>query len=153
MANASANAIGTSIDVVAAFAVTYSSPYLLTTQGANLGPRVGFIFGSLCTYFCIFSIFFVPEVKGRSLEEIEEMFEARLWAWKFSSYKTTGAAAAVSAHDRGQQDNVDASLVKGHDQIEVSGTCDSAEAQTERQFDRFDHKGEVEGQTEQQDKV
>lgn len=66
-----ANSIGTSIDVVAAFAVTYSSPYLLSSPGANLGAKVGFIFGCLCAYFCVYSIFFVPEMKVRYLKAPE----------------------------------------------------------------------------------
>jgi hypothetical protein len=35
----------------------------------------------------IFFFFFVPESKGRSLEELDEIFEAGVSAWKFSEYK------------------------------------------------------------------
>jgi hypothetical protein len=36
--------------------------------------------------------FFLPEVKGRTLEEIDEMFEARLPARKFGKYVCIGMA-------------------------------------------------------------
>lgn len=39
--------------------------------------------------------FFLPEVKNRTLEEIGEMFEARLHAWKFQSYKCKGIDRVV----------------------------------------------------------
>lgn len=58
--------------------MTYSSPYLLNAPYANLGAKVGFIWGGLCIFFLLFSIFFVPELKGRSLEETEEMFDTHL---------------------------------------------------------------------------
>jgi MFS transporter, SP family, sugar:H+ symporter len=40
--------------------------------------------------------FFLPEVKGRSLEEIDEMFQKRLPARKFRKYVCTGRAAIES---------------------------------------------------------
>lgn len=38
-----------------------------------------------------------PELKGRSLEEMDELFEAQppLWAWQFKKYQTTGIGAYV----------------------------------------------------------
>lgn len=46
-----------------------------------------------------YSIFFVPETKGRSLEELDELFEHRpsIPSWKFASTKTTGVGAKVAA--------------------------------------------------------
>ena len=38
----------------------------------------------------------LPEVKGRTLEEIDEMFEKRLPARKFRTYVCTGRAALES---------------------------------------------------------
>ena len=38
------------------------------------------------------------ELKNRSLEEIDELFQAKLWAWQFSSYETKGLAGRVAAH-------------------------------------------------------
>ena len=65
----------TSWDVLAAFAVTYSVPYLLGTPGANLGAKVGWIFAAISFASFIFALLFVPELQNRSLEETNELFE------------------------------------------------------------------------------
>ena len=68
---------GTAVDVLAAFVVTYSIPYLLTPSGVNLGAKVGWILGGISSFMLFYSIFFVPELMGRSLEEVDELFEVR----------------------------------------------------------------------------
>lgn len=56
------------------FAVTFSIPYLLNAPYANLGSKVGFIFGALAVLAALFTWFFVPEGKGKSLEQIDRLF-------------------------------------------------------------------------------
>lgn len=34
--------------------------------------------------------------QGRSLEEVDELFEAHIWAWQFKKYKTTGTAGLLT---------------------------------------------------------
>jgi hypothetical protein len=65
--------------VLAAFGATYSGPYLLSKPGINLGAKVGYLFGGISFAALLFVIFFVPELAKRSLEEIDELFERRLW--------------------------------------------------------------------------
>jgi MFS transporter, SP family, sugar:H+ symporter len=43
----------------------------------------------------IFVFFFIPETKDRTLEEINEMFDMRVHARKFSSYQCLGIQRAV----------------------------------------------------------
>ncbi|KAF3764346.1 general substrate transporter [Cryphonectria parasitica EP155] len=95
-------AFATAIDVLSAFVITFCIPYLLGTPGANLGAGVGWILGGDAILGCIFAIFFVPELTGRSLEEVDELFEAKLWAWQFKGYKTSGIGhriAILEEHD------------------------------------------------------
>ena len=55
----------------------------------------------------IFGIFFVPELKGRSLEETDELFNAGLkWGWQFSKYKTTGTGAQIAALENEDEEKV-----------------------------------------------
>ena len=56
----------TSWQVLAAFVVTYSSPYLLASPGLDLGAKVGWIFFVISCFCVIFIVFFVPELRGRS---------------------------------------------------------------------------------------
>lgn len=47
-----------------------------TAKGdANLGAKVFFLWGSLCCLSVAFAYFFVPEMKGLSLEQIDRMLE------------------------------------------------------------------------------
>lgn len=75
----------------------------------------------------LFTWFFLPETKDRTLEEIHEMFEARLPARQFKGYVCVGVEAAA-AEARGKQlaaeeafgvaTHVEVSGGKGADKIE-----------------------------------
>lgn len=41
----------------------------------NLGPKVFFIWATLCTSALIYAYFIVPETKGLSLEQVDKMLE------------------------------------------------------------------------------
>lgn len=64
------------------FGIGYATPYLVnpTTFGptgikaANLGVKVFFIWGSTCVGCFIFTYFFIPEIKGLSLEQIDLLY-------------------------------------------------------------------------------
>ncbi|KAI1094834.1 general substrate transporter [Rostrohypoxylon terebratum] len=47
------------------------TPYLVNVNEANLGPKVFFLWGSLCCLSLTFAYFFVPELKGLSLEQAD----------------------------------------------------------------------------------
>ena len=51
--------------------------YVQNPPGVALGARVAYIFGGVAAVACIFCIVFLPELKGRSLEEVDELFEVR----------------------------------------------------------------------------
>jgi SP family sugar:H+ symporter-like MFS transporter len=65
----------TIIDVLAAFLVTFCTPYLQAGPQIQLGAKVGYIFMTLAALAFVFFILFVPELKGRSLEEVDELYE------------------------------------------------------------------------------
>lgn len=68
-------AFSTSVDVLFAFAISYSIPYLIGSPGANLSAKVGFVFMAYCIITFIGSYFLVPEVTNRSLEEVDELYD------------------------------------------------------------------------------
>ncbi|OJJ00793.1 hypothetical protein ASPVEDRAFT_149709 [Aspergillus versicolor CBS 583.65] len=93
-------AFGTANDVLAAFLVTFVTPYLLANPGPNLGPKIGWIFAAAGYLSGFFGFFFTPELKGRSLEEVDQMFEAGLHAWQFKDFQTTGAGRRLTELER-----------------------------------------------------
>ncbi|KAL4811645.1 hypothetical protein BDW67DRAFT_171543 [Aspergillus spinulosporus] len=67
-------AFGAAFNIVIQFAVSFSVPYLLYAPYANLQSKVGYIFGAFAACAALFSLFAIPECKGKSLEEIEQLF-------------------------------------------------------------------------------
>ncbi|KAI9727385.1 MAG: hypothetical protein M1834_008456 [Cirrosporium novae-zelandiae] len=84
------------------FVVTYTLPYLLNAPYANLQSKVGFIYGSVGALGIVWGIFYLPELKNRSLEEVDELFEQHLPAWKFKSWKPSSdsVGARVTAFEQ-----------------------------------------------------
>lgn len=69
------------------FVVSFTLPYLLNAPYANLGSKVGFVYGSMALCTLVFTFFFVPECTGKSLEEVDLMFHERVPLRKFKSYR------------------------------------------------------------------
>lgn len=67
-------ALGSVFNIAIQFAVSFSIPYLLNEPYAGLGSKVGFIFGTTAAMAIVFTVFFIPECGGKSLEEIDELF-------------------------------------------------------------------------------
>lgn len=44
-------------------------------KSANLGPKVFFVWGSLCCLSLAFAYFLVPELKGLTLEQVDTLLE------------------------------------------------------------------------------
>ncbi|KAF2755636.1 general substrate transporter [Pseudovirgaria hyperparasitica] len=51
------------------------TPYMVGADEANLGPKVFFVWGSLCSLCFIYAYFLVPETKGLTLEQVDRMLE------------------------------------------------------------------------------
>lgn len=60
----------------------------------------GWIWGPSCFITVIWVYFYLPEIKNRTLEEIDEMFEARLPARKFRKYVCTGRVLADDGDEK-----------------------------------------------------
>ncbi|OBT88576.1 hypothetical protein VE02_03988 [Pseudogymnoascus sp. 03VT05] len=88
--------IATFCSFVMVILITYINPYVQDAEFGNLGSRVGFVFGSISLLAMAWVLFFLPEMKGRSLEELDEMFNAGIGVFKFKSYKCTGVGARIT---------------------------------------------------------
>jgi len=51
------------------------TPYMVGTDKGNLGPKVFFIWGTLCACCFIYAYFLIPETKGLTLEQVDQMLE------------------------------------------------------------------------------
>ncbi|PNP76491.1 hypothetical protein FNYG_09910 [Fusarium nygamai] len=75
------------VNVVANFLVSFSIPYMLYSQYAGLGSKVGFVFAGILALAIVFVVFCVPECKGKSLEQVDRMFNEGIALRKFGNYK------------------------------------------------------------------
>ncbi|KAK4686344.1 MFS transporter, SP family, sugar:H+ symporter, partial [Tremellales sp. Uapishka_1] len=55
--------------------ITVITPYLVGTDQANLGSKVFFLWGALCTCCFVYAYFLVWETKGLTLEQVDRMME------------------------------------------------------------------------------
>jgi hypothetical protein len=62
-------------------------PYLYNTDEANLGGKIGWIFAAMGLIALVIIYFEVPETKGRSFEDLDEMFNENVRTREFRSYK------------------------------------------------------------------
>ncbi|KAK4641251.1 hypothetical protein QC761_610770 [Podospora bellae-mahoneyi] len=73
-----------------AWLTTFTAPYFINPASLAWGPKYGFIWFPSCIIGVLWVLFFLPETKGRTLEEIDEMFEAKLPARKFRHHICVG---------------------------------------------------------------
>lgn len=108
--------LATSTSVILTFLVSFTLPYLLNAPYANLQAKVGYIYGSFSVATFFFAYYFVPELKNRSLEEVDEIFENKVSAPKSGSYISNGvgrqiteaeAASIMSVEKSGEHDDSD----------------------------------------------
>lgn len=64
------------------FVSNFFIPYSLE----GIGSMTGFIFGATSILACLFVFFCIPECKGKSLEQIDRMFQEGVPIGKFASY-------------------------------------------------------------------
>ena len=91
--------LAVSLSVVSAFLVSFTAPYLLNAPYADLGGKVGFIYGSLMIVFTVLTFMFVPEMKGRSLEEIDALFAQKTLTRKFPKTEVSVAQVVTDKID------------------------------------------------------
>jgi hypothetical protein len=82
------NLFASVISIITTFVTSFTIPYLLNAPYAALGAKVGFIYGAINVVMVVVAFFGIPEMKGRSLEEIDVLFETKVPLRKFKS--TTG---------------------------------------------------------------
>lgn len=91
------------VNFVFAWLLTYCTPYFINPEALNWGPKYCYIWGGSNAILAVFVFFCMPETKGRSLEQLDELFEKRVATRKFAGYVTDL-----------QQPDTDDTIIKDH---------------------------------------
>lgn len=78
---------------------SFSLPYAINPDEGNLGGKIAFIFGSVLAGCAIFIFFLIPETKGRSFVEIDELWAKGVSARKFKETNLVIAADEVKGKE------------------------------------------------------
>ncbi|KAL7418360.1 hypothetical protein Q5752_006818 [Cryptotrichosporon argae] len=77
--------------------ITFISPYIQDAGYGNLGSKIGFLWGAFSVINVFYCYFLVPETKGKSLEQLDFLFEQKVSALKFGSYEFQDDILAVAS--------------------------------------------------------
>ncbi|KAI8723009.1 MFS domain-containing protein [Fusarium sp. LHS14.1] len=79
--------IGSVASQAASITLAVLLPMLFSKDKAALGAKTAFVFCGLCIIGVVLAWLWIPEMKGRSMIELDHMFEMRLPTRKFKSFK------------------------------------------------------------------
>lgn len=79
-------ALGIWVNSLFGMVVNIVVPYLVNPDQANLGGYVGFIFGGLAFAGTIWTWYFIPETKDRTVDELDVLFEQHVPARQFATH-------------------------------------------------------------------
>lgn len=74
-------------------------PQLTAADGAGLGAKMYLVFAGCMVGIIAFVYFLMPETKNRTFAEIDEMYDAKIPMWKWSTYETTTTAKTAKKVD------------------------------------------------------
>ena len=80
-------AVATAIQAIVGIIMTVAIPYLINPDQAALRGKLGFFFGGLSLPCLVWCWFRVPEMKGRTYEELDIMFERGVKTREFKNYQ------------------------------------------------------------------
>lgn len=79
--------VATAIDYFFAWLTAFCSPYFINPAALNWGVKYCWLWAGSNALAFLFFFFLLPEMKGRSLEEIDEMFAKRVRVKYFATYE------------------------------------------------------------------
>ncbi|ORY27083.1 general substrate transporter [Naematelia encephala] len=102
-------------------AVGFIVPYIQNAEYGDLGGKIAFLWMGFSIISGVFVYFFLPELKGRTLEELDYMFEARIPTRQFRKFDSSGMLAEKK-HEHGTDKVVgEISMVENTD-VEKGGS-------------------------------
>ena len=112
---------GTAINFLGNWLGVFTAPYFINPASLGWSAKYGYIWFASNMILLVFTYFFIPETRDRTLEEIHEMFEAKLPARKFKGYVCTrteamaakGIANDIKMEETGVADHMEGSQEAG----------------------------------------
>ena len=89
------------------------TPYMVATDEANLKSSVFFVWGGLCTCAFVYSYFLVPETKGLSLEQVDQMMAETSPRTSAAWRPTTTFAAQMGLGEKSGKEIIESTERKG----------------------------------------
>lgn len=83
---AKTTALATATQSVFGIAMNIAIPYMVNPDQGNMQGKVGFVFGGLGAIATVLCFLYIPDLKGRTYEEIDVMFENRVPPRKMGGY-------------------------------------------------------------------
>lgn len=77
--------LATATQAVCGIVMNFAIPYMVNPDEGNLKGKVGFIFGGLALFGTFGSWLYVPELKGKTFDEIDRLFAMRIPPRKMGS--------------------------------------------------------------------
>ncbi|PGG97440.1 hypothetical protein AJ79_09201 [Helicocarpus griseus UAMH5409] len=78
--------LSTAVSFTFAWLSAFTTPYFINPTELNWGPKFGYIWFGSGIIVTSFIWYFLPEVRGRTLEEIDEMFRSRVPTKEFPKH-------------------------------------------------------------------
>lgn len=89
-----------------AIITTFAVPQLTAPDAANLGAKSAFIFAGCVLITVIWTYFFIPETRARTMAEIDEMYAINLPMrhWKHYKCEVVTSTAAEKKQTKDEKD-------------------------------------------------
>lgn len=84
---AQTTALATATQAICGLVMNFAVPYMVNPDEGNLKGKVGFVFGGLALIGTIGSYFYVPELRGKTFDEIDRLFAAKVPPRKMGTHQ------------------------------------------------------------------
>jgi len=103
------------------------TPYIYNDDAGNLGAKIGYIWVGICGATFVLAYFVLPETIDRTALQLDQMFEERIPARKFSQWKEREKPTWAGRAKPVQREGSDPGHKFGHVNSNDSGDLDSME--------------------------
>ncbi|GAA6060866.1 hypothetical protein JCM10212_006246 [Sporobolomyces blumeae] len=73
------------------FIIALIVPYITDPGYGNLGPKITYLWAGTIALFTTYTFFFIPETKGLSLAQVDELYLTKVPAWRSASWTPYGS--------------------------------------------------------------